>query len=323
MPLASNYPNGFANGLTIRGLPVMQTHPGKVLWVSNSTSAPLAGQKTGSDGNKGTQDAPFATIDYAIGQCAAGRGDIIFVKPGHAETLSAAGAITADIAGVAIIGLGIGTARPTLTLDTATTATISVTAANVTFKNMVFSANFADIVSVFTTTTAKYFTVEDCRIPATATNMNFLNIVDTNATSNDTDGLALLNNVWIEPDLATLGMVKLDGTNAGIRIEDNYVQVGVNNNVATLMAIATGKIATNARITGNRVYRLNTDTATGGLLVTTDGSTNSGIIANNYAQHADTAAEVLVTASSGFGFFENRASGVAGATGYVLPAVDS
>jgi hypothetical protein len=32
---------------------------------------------------------------------------------------------------------------------------------------------------------------------------------------------------------------------------------------------------------------------------------------------------VLVTASSGFGFFENRESGVAGATGYVLPAADS
>jgi hypothetical protein len=251
------------------------------------------------------------------------RGDVIFIKPGHAETISTATAVAADVAGVAIIGLGTGSLRPTFTLDTATTATIGVSAANVTFKNIIFTANFADIVSVFTTTTAKYFTVEDCYIKATAVNMNFLNVVDTNATTNDTDGLALINNKWIEPDLATLGMVKMDGTNADVTIDNNFVSVGVNNNVATLMAIATGKVVTQLSCQNNRVYRLNTDTATGGLLITTDGSTNSGIIAGNFAQHADTAAEILVTATSGFGFFENRASGVAGATGYVLPAVDS
>lgn len=320
---ASNYPNGFAAGVTIRGVPLVQTHPGKVFWVSNVTTGLLPGQRGGSNGNTGTFDSPFATVDYAIGQCVAGRGDIILVKPGHAETLSSAGAITADVAGVAIIGLGSGSMRPTFTLNTAATTTVAVSAANVTFKNLIFSANFADITAVFTTTTAAWLTIEDCRFQATATNMNFLNIVDTNTTDNATDGLALLNNVWIEPDLATLGMVKMDSTNARVRIEGNYVNVGVNNNKATLLAIATGKIATSASITGNTVYRLNTDTATGGLLVSTDGSTNTGVIANNFAQHADTAAEILVTASSGFGFFNNYASGVAGASGYLLPAADS
>jgi uncharacterized membrane protein YeaQ/YmgE (transglycosylase-associated protein family) len=43
----------------------------------------------------------------------------------------------------------------------------------------------------------------------------------------------------------------------------------------------------------------------------------------NQCQHADVAAEILVTASSGFGFFGNLASGVAGASGYTLPAADS
>jgi hypothetical protein len=319
---AANYPNGFTNGVTIRGIPITQSHTGQVFWVSNSTAL-LTGQIGGSDGNKGSFDQPFSTLDYAIGKCTASRGDIIFVKPGHAETISSATALLADVAGVAIIGCGLGSMRPTFTFDTATTATIPVSAANVTFKNCIFTANFADIVAPFTLTTAKYFTLEDCLIKATATNMNFLNIVDTDATTNNADGLALLGNKWIEPDLATLGMVKMDGTNDDVRIEDNYTRVGVNNNVATLMAIATGKVVTTLSCMRNLVYRLNTDTATGGLLITTDGSTNSGIIGNNYAQHADTAAEILVTASSGFGFFENRASGVAGATGYVLPAVDS
>jgi hypothetical protein len=72
-----------------------------------------------------------------------------------------------------------------------------------------------------------------------------------------------------------------------------------------------------------RVFRLNTDTATGAILLHTNGSTLSGIVAENFVQHADTAAELLITASSGLGVFENRASGVAGASGYLLPAADS
>jgi len=321
MPM-TNYPNGFANGITIRGVPLHTAFPGKVFWVSNATTL-QSGQRGGSDGNKGNFDSPFSTIDYAIGQCTANRGDIIFVKPGHAETISAANGILADVAGVAIVGLGTGSLRPTITFDTATTTTIGVTAANVAFKNIIFTANFADIVSVFTTTTAKHFTLEGCYIKATATNMNFLNVVDTNATTADTDGLFVGQNKWIEPDLATLSMVNMDGTNADVQINDNFVQLGVNNNKAALLTIATGKICTNMQMLDNRVFRLNTDTATGGILAHTDGSTNSGIVARNFAQHADTAAEILVTASAGWGVFDNKASGVAGASGYLLPAADS
>lgn len=321
MPI-SNYPNGFAQGVTIRGVPLLQTHSGKAFWVSNATTL-QAGQIGGSDGNDGSFNKPFSTLDAAVGACTASRGDIIFVKPGHAETISSATALALDVAGVAIIGLGVGSLRPTFTLNTATTTTIGVSAANITIKNCIFSANYADIVSFFTITAAKYFTLEGNYFKATATNMNATYVVDTNATSNDCDGLALIDNVWIEPDLATLSMVKMDGTNNDVTIDRNYLNLGVNNNKASLMAIATGKLVTSLSCQKNRVYRLNTDTATGGLLITTDGSTNTGIIADNFAQHADTADEVLVTASSGFGFFGNYASGVAGASGYLLPAADS
>jgi len=264
-----------------------------------------------------------STIDAAIGYCTASRGDVILVAPGHTETVSSAGAIACDVAGVSIIGLGEGSARPTITLDTATTATISVSAANVSWKNMIFTANFADIVSFFTLTTAKNFTLDGCYFKATATDMNSKYVVDTNATTNDAEGLTIVNCKWIEPDLATLSMVKMDGDNDNVTLMDNFVSLGVNNNTAALMAIITGKSVFHSRIEGNRVYRLNTDTATGAILVTTDQSDNSGIICNNFAQHADSAAELLVTASSGFGVFNNYASGVAGASGYLLPAADS
>jgi L-asparaginase/Glu-tRNA(Gln) amidotransferase subunit D len=63
---------------------------------------------------------PAATLDGAIGKTTANNGDLILVHPGHSETLSAAAAITCDVAGVTIVGLGTGNNRPTFTLDTAT-----------------------------------------------------------------------------------------------------------------------------------------------------------------------------------------------------------
>ena len=83
-------------------------------------------------------DAPFATIDYAIGNCTASNGDWIMVMPGHAESVSSAAYINADVAGVRIIGLGTGRNRPVLTW-TAAAGEIKVNAADVTFENMVFN----------------------------------------------------------------------------------------------------------------------------------------------------------------------------------------
>jgi hypothetical protein len=321
MPL-SNFPNGFANGVVVRGVPLQQTHTGQVFWVGNGTAA-LGGARGGSNGNNGSFIAPFSTLDYAIDQCVANRGDIIFIKPGHAETVSSAGAIALDKADVAIIGLGSGSNRPTFTLDTATTATISVSAANVSIQNCIFSANFADIVSVFTLTTAKYFALEGCRIQATATNMNFLWVVDTSTTDNAADGLLVSNCAWIEPDTATRSFLKADATQDDVVVLDSFFSLGVNNNKPAICEAATGKIMTNFRIGRCRVYRLNTDTATGGILYHTDGTTSTGMFFDNRVQHADTAAEILTTASNSIGTFENRASGVVGASGYLLPAADS
>ena len=184
-------------------------------------------------------------------------------------------------------------------------------------------ANFADIVSFFTLTTAKNFTLEGNLFKATATNMNSLYVVDTNATTADCDGLSIIGNKWIEPDTATLSMIKMDGTNDSITVTGNYLSLGVNNNKAAIAAIATGKIITNADIGSNLVFRLNTDTATGAILASTDTTANSGLVYGNFVQHADTAGELLITANAGWGVFQNYASGVVGASGYLLPAADS
>lgn len=129
----SNFTN-FLHGVTIRGVPILQTNPGKIIWVNNSSVLPDGGI-AGSDTNKGTYLKPFSTIDYAIGQCVASRGDIICVMPGHVETLSTANGIDLDIAGVAVVGLGQGSLRPVINI-TATAGFVRFNAASCSLVNV-------------------------------------------------------------------------------------------------------------------------------------------------------------------------------------------
>ena len=106
--MLSNYPKGFPNGVALRGVPVALPHPGKVFWVSSTV---------GLNGNKGTYENPFQTIDFAVGRCRANKGDIIFVMPGHVETVTAAAGLDLDVAGITLVGLGNGNLRPFDTRD--------------------------------------------------------------------------------------------------------------------------------------------------------------------------------------------------------------
>jgi len=154
----SNFPQGFANGISVRGVPLLQAQPGQVFWLNNSTNL-NQNQRAGADGNRGTFLDPFATLNFAINQCVPGRGDIIMVGSGHAETIStltygAVNGLTIDTSDIAIIGLGSGSDRPQFTFDTAATTTALVYGNNISFQNIQFVANFANITSLFTLTTA-------------------------------------------------------------------------------------------------------------------------------------------------------------------------
>ena len=97
-----------------------------------------------------TGKTPFmalATIDQAVGKCTANQGDVIYVLPGHTETISTATGLVIDIAGITIIGLGNGGDRPTLTLS-ASVSTISITAASVWVENLLLISSFTNGVAV-------------------------------------------------------------------------------------------------------------------------------------------------------------------------------
>lgn len=138
----ANYPKGFAGGLTVRGMPVLNSHGREVFWVDSNGS---------TNDNTGRFERPFATIDAAINACTANKGSLIMVMPGHAETLVAAGAITHDTAGVSIVGLGTGNNRPVLTFTpaAASTSNVSWTGNNCSMENIVCIAGLDALTKPF------------------------------------------------------------------------------------------------------------------------------------------------------------------------------
>ena len=320
LSVSTNFPQGFANGLSVRGMPLLQAQPGSVFYLNNSTNL-LPNQRGGSDGNRGTFLDPFATLSFASSMCVAGRGDIIFVGAGHAESISSATALTLSIAGVAVIGLGSGELRPTFTLNTANTATINVTANDVSFQNCVFIGNFLAIASLFTLTTAKNFAMIGCEVRDTSSALNILAIVTTSITSNANDGLMLVGNKITS--LATAGAVLLVsalGTNDRWYIKDNFY-LAVTTGTGAVIPIAAGKVLTNFYLLNNYFNLQNAVSTATGVLLTTNGSTNTGFIAANTI-HALPSTPILCTASSGFVYNSNLYADTADLQGYLVPAAD-
>jgi hypothetical protein len=140
----------FPNGLSSFGVPLI-----------GSGSIPIATRNffvnsvTGSNGYDGlSPETPFGTLAYAITQCVAAKGDNIILLPGHIETVSAAGSVTfANKSGINVIGVGVGSLRPTINF-TATAATFLVNAANLSFRNLLFTGGIDAVVSAIVVSAA-------------------------------------------------------------------------------------------------------------------------------------------------------------------------
>lgn len=112
--------------------------------------------------NRLPSDLLFTTVDEAIGSCTADRGDVIIVAPNHAENLAAADAIDADVAGISIIGLGNGGARPTFTYTNAAGEFV-IGADNIRVSNMIFNAAVTTVLKgIDIETGSEWARIEDC-----------------------------------------------------------------------------------------------------------------------------------------------------------------
>ena len=126
--LLSSYPKGFGKGVAIRGMPVLNTYGGDVYWVDSN----------GGGGGKGTFNHPCKTFNTAYDLCTTDNGDMVVLKPGHSETITATVAL--DTSAVHVLGLGHGSKRPKLLWDAAAAADnmFEVTAAGQIMENIWF-----------------------------------------------------------------------------------------------------------------------------------------------------------------------------------------
>jgi hypothetical protein len=244
------------------------------------------------------------------------------VKPGHTETISSASALTISVAGLAVIGLGTGDLRPKWTLDTANTATINVTAANVSIANCQFIANFLSIASAFTLTTAKWFTLQFCQFTDTSGVLNFLQCVRSTGAANTVDGLTLTDCTWKSLGTTSVGSFVLTANDIDLcTLARNQIVQQTTVDAAILITVTAGVLSNFAAI-ANTGYRKNTSTANSSL-INVGGTTSTGFVSGNLVQTLTTLSDKLFTTTVGLAAFENRVTGVVGATGFVIPAADS
>lgn len=306
-----NLPNGVINaGLTAIGASSLFT-TGKTFYVQATT---------GSNGNLGEDSAtPKASINGAIAAARADKGDVIIVMPGHAETVTAS-SMTLSKADIKIVCLGNGRNTPIFTLNAAA-STITVSAADVSWYGGIFEATELDVASAFTLSTAKNFTIDGGLFNDTTAILNFLSIVTTNATDNAADDLTVNGCTWYGLNLAT-PLAFLSILAAEIRpVFTNNKMYHKATSGAEMITLAA-KVVTGANFSfNNQVVVGATDTTTGIFL--TGSGTSTGTVEGNRSSSLDTTTELMFTAGTGLVFFDNLYTGVADASGYIVPAIDS
>lgn len=279
------------------------------------------GNDNATGANGASPRAPFLTLAYALTKVTANNGDVIYLMPNQTITVSNATALALSVAGVTIIGLGVGNRRPLFDFTTANTATILVSAAGITVQNCRFRASFLSIAAAFTVAAGGYFTLIGNKFFDNTSVLNFLNIVQTTGIANTADGLTLIGNSWNGLGTTSVNSFVLSANDIdGAVWQSNYVLLARTATAAVFATITAG-VLTNLICTGNSAISQQT-ADTGGGFINVGGTTSTGIVANNYLSDLSTT-DLFMTTSVGVRFQQNFKTGVLASSGYLLPVADA
>lgn len=130
------------------------------------------------------QNRTFATLQTALSDAniVSARGDVIFILPGHTETLTSAGAVAISKTGVAVIGLGLGGLKPTFTFSTSAAASFNVTGANTVLQNIRFTTAI-DAQTAVLNVSANDVAVDSCEFIFSNGTVGALVCINTTATA--------------------------------------------------------------------------------------------------------------------------------------------
>lgn len=253
--------------------------------------------------------APFATLDYAIGQCTADDGDVIFVRPGHAENLAAASAVNVDVAGVRIIGLGEGNLRPTFSA-TAAAGEFEIGAANVTIRNLRLVCNFTggSTAAIQVAAAADGCTLDGLEFQDTTNAKEWLVHISVATTVTDlvVRGCKMIGLVGG----SMTNSILFAGTSSNVVLEDNYFFVDSSDSVIDHAADA----AVNFRASRNIVINEDTTTA---LYCLQQHASSTGVAHDNRFAYNKVDAEV--SAGAAMWWFNNLASNTIAESGLLDP----
>jgi len=229
---------------------------------------------TGATTGGTSPDSPLSTIDAAVGLATASQGDIIFVMPGHNETITAATSLVIDKIGLTIIGLGRGSNRPTLDFDNAS-GTIEMDAAGCRISNIIFKASVVNVV-VCINVDADDCEIDHCFFTYESTGDEFIttidldafdrchihdNVIETEDTSgaatrgiriDETEDSVIENNIFrgFWSDAVIFG----EGTlSSRLLVKDNVIY---NADTSNYNAIDGGALSSTGQIIGNHITSL-------------------------------------------------------------------
>jgi|TARA_Y100000296_G_scaffold70264_1_gene84790 hypothetical protein len=262
----------------------------------------------------------YATVQAAVDECVANRGDVIYVAPGHTETVTAT-SLDLETAGITIINLGSGALAPTYTFGAAA-ATIDVSAANITWIGGLLVANFLDVASAFTIGTAANFHLDGAKFEDNTSSLNFLSCVTTSAVANEADGLKVLNCFQYGLNTTPLAFVSILEDQLDVEISGNTCDQAATADVGHFLTLSSKDIL-GARIRDNVLTVVGSAGATVGIFLTGSGSSSTGDVSRNYVSSLDTTGELIATAGTGLVYFENYYTGVADKSGKLWPVVDA
>jgi hypothetical protein len=316
----------FPHGISSQGVPIFGSGTPEIIVGEVFFVGSVAGGKSwaaGSDNTgMGTKELPFATLDYALSVATASNGDVIYLLPYHAETVTGAGAITLDKAGVKIIGLGHNTARPRFLLDGAGASGL-VTAANVSIENCIFASGHADLAYAFYVT-AKGCIIKNNQLDLNTTAENFVKMVSAGVADNDYDGLQIIGNVMENKgDAGELNTIILNKDSEGVRIIGNKIYGDYDTTTYAVIYSANTEHHMDIDISYNHIHNLHDANAVVGISV--GSTTSTGFMHHNYVYALDVSgATPFLSAATGISLYENYYNHVGStSSGYLHPAVGS
>lgn len=189
--------------------------------IQTGTASKFFVDSSASAGAGTTWATAVNTIQEAVDLAEDNRGDIIYVAQDHAEDIASAAALDFDCPGITVIGIGDGEHQPTISLITAATATVQISAADVTLYNLRFIGNYTNGITECLDITADGdgARIIGCQFRETSLSKELLIMITVTAAA---DELVIVGNTFIGIATGTDSVaISLEGASDQTVIEDN------------------------------------------------------------------------------------------------------